>query len=37
LHIGGGAPDLATDESHETEVKREQRIAELSAKFGITS
>ena len=30
-------PDLATDESHATEVKREQRIAELSAKFGITS
>ena len=30
-------PDLATDESNATEVKREQRIAELSAKFGITS
>ena len=30
-------PDLATDESNATEVKREQRIAELSAKLGITS
>jgi len=30
-------PNLATAESHATEVKREQRIAELSPKFGITS
>lgn len=30
-------PDLATEASHAIEVQREQRIAELSAKYGISS
>lgn len=30
-------PELASDSSHAVEVQREQRIAELSAKYGITS
>lgn len=30
-------PELATAESHSLEVQREHRIAELSARYGITS
>ena len=30
-------PELATDESHALELQREHRIAELSARYGITS
>lgn len=30
-------PELATAETHAKEVQREQRIAELSARYGITS
>ena len=30
-------PELASDSSHAVEVQREQRIAGLSAKYGITS
>lgn len=30
-------PELATSESHALEVQREHRIAELSARYGITN
>lgn len=30
-------PELATPESHSLEVQREHRIAELSARYGITT
>ena len=30
-------PELATSESHALEVQREHRIAELSARYGITT
>lgn len=30
-------PDLATDNTHALEVQREHRIAELSARYGITT
>lgn len=30
-------PELATAESHALEVQREHRIAELSARYGITT
>ncbi len=30
-------PELATSESHTLEVEREHRIAELSARYGITT
>ena len=30
-------PDLATPETREREVQREHRIAELSARYGITT